>query len=196
MVNSVVDYQFHITFDNFETTKKQDFINLCLNSNVKPVMIVLPKGDYINQPMFTKLVSYDSFLAAKENVQETINTFTSAGYKLMRVKAEISPEHAETFQIPQPDFEPYLEWHCKVIVNDLDAVEGLCREFGGHLSRNTLDEAGKEWFVTVRQYEKAVFDKSVDILLNELNSKGIKIIKQKFEYCVFDSKLELDRGWA
>jgi len=189
-----VDYQFHITFDNFAITKKQDFINLCLKENVKPVIIVLPKGDYINQPMFTKLVSHNHFDTAMDDVQETIDAFKD--YKLMRVKAEISPEHAETFQIPQSGFEPYFEWHCKVIVEDLVLVESICQKFGGHLSRNTLDEAGKERFVTVRLKEKAVFDKNVEVLLNELNNKGIKIIKQKFEYCVFDSKLELDRGWT
>jgi len=192
----LVDYQFHITFDNFSTEKKQDFINLCLGENVKPVMIVLPKGDYVNQPMFTKLGAYDSFTIALDDVQETINAFTKADYKLMRVKAEISPEHAESFKIPQPDFKPYLEWHCKVIVDDIDVVESLCREFGGHLSRNTLDEAGRERFVTVRLYDKVEFDKNVEVLLNELNKKEIKIIKEKFEYCVYDSKLELDRGWA
>jgi len=193
---TTIEFQFHITFDNFSTDKKQDFINLCNSENVKPVMIVLPKGDYVNQPMFTKLVSYDNFAAADNEVQKTIEVFTAAGYKLMRKKAEIPPEHAESFPIPQPGFEPYLEWHCKVIVHDMDVVEGLCSELGGHLSRNTLDEAGKERFVTIRQYDKAVFDESVPPLLNALNQKGIPIVKQKFEYCVFDSKLELDRGWA
>jgi len=114
----------------------------------------------------------------------------------MRRKAEIPQEHAESFPIPQAGFEPYFEWHCKVIVHDIEVVETLCHELSGHLSRNTLDDAGKERFVTVRQYDKAVFDKCVEPLLNALIQKEIPIVKQKFEYCVFDSRLELDKGWA
>jgi len=77
-----IEFQFHITFDNFSTDKKQDFINLCERENVKPVMIVLPKGDYVNQPMFTKLVSQETFAAADNEVQKQLTYLPRRGTSL------------------------------------------------------------------------------------------------------------------
>ena len=193
-----MEFQFHVTFENFDLDKDKCFIKLCLNESVKPLLIVLPKGNYVNQPMFTKLVTHSELENALSEAKQTINLFQSERYKLARVKAEIPPENAGKIEIAS-DFAPYYEWHCKICLpnaKEESVVSKLCFELGEHLSRNFLDKDKGEKFVTVRDNDKIQFNKKVQNLYENLLKCSIEIEKQKFEYCIFDTNLELDSGWT
>ena len=192
-------FQFHVTIQDLPKEKKEDFISLCIKNQVKPLLIVLPEGDYLKQPMFTKLIKSTSFKTALFWVEQTIEHFETAGFSIARIKAEVFSHDSNLFQsMDYKNFQPYYEWHCKVKIENEEETEQLCKKYNAHLSANSLEEDGKTKYITIREYNsEELFYKAVNQFYEILLEKNIvTIIKQKFEYCIYDSRLELDKGWA
>lgn len=185
-------FQFHITVGSLRNEAEiHNFSSLCATENVKPLLIVLEKGDYIHQPMFTKVIEAPDFSIAQQQINQVIDTFVKNGFSIVRVKAEI-PAEDYVFQPPVGDFTPYFEWHCKVLLTE--AVKPVCLQHQAHLSLNSLDETR---FVTIREYgSKELFDSRTKACLESLTEKAVPVLKEKFEYCIYDSKTDLDKGWA
>lgn len=181
-------FQFHITTDLIE--QKQPFLQLCAEKNVKPVLIELEKGDYIKQPMFTQLVETENFSQALGQVQHTIKAFERAGFVIRRVKVEINPDENQDYLAEQN----YYEWHCKVKPNQMLQLKTLCEQHHAHLSLNTLYSG--ERFITIRHTQKTTFYQWVQQMQTVLKQIGQPVIKEKFEYCIYDNFIELDKGWV
>ena len=193
---SEILFQFHITTCVLSETQKIRYQEICKQYAVKPVFIILPKGQYIQQPMFTALIYGKYFDEAYQKSQYITDAFEKAGFPAKRVKAEVFAENADLASIPDDScFKPYFEWHCKVEADNLDLIKNLSRKFEGHVSENTLETGTK--FITIREYGcKELFYSKASQLSQALKQNNIPIIKEKFEYCIYDSRLELDQGWA
>lgn len=194
-----ITFQFHITIHDLAKEKKEDFLVLCAKEQVKPLLIVLPEGNYLKQPMFTKLIKSTSFETALSLAEQTAKNFEKSGFSVARIKAEVFSQESNLFQSMNfQNFQPYYEWHCKVKIEKEEETEQLCKKYSAHLSANSLEEDGKTKYITIREYNsETLFYEAVECFHQILLEKKIvTILKQKFEYCIYDSRLELDKGWA
>lgn len=192
-----LEFQFHITVSDFSLDRKPDFIKLCESLGVWPLVIELPKGDYTKQPMYTQIVSADSLDDARLAAAKNIEIFRENGFEIAREKAEARPEDTAHFTRFAKGFTPYYEWHCKVIAEPFDFVKKLVTENNGHLSENSLDDDRRQRYITVRVYgDRKEFSSQVNRMRVLLAKNAIPIVRQVSEYCVFDSRLALDGGWA
>ncbi|MBQ9874980.1 MAG: hypothetical protein IJM30_11015 [Thermoguttaceae bacterium] len=183
-------FQFHVTLVDLPVERKERFLELCQIEGVKPVLIELEKGEHIRQPMFTRNLDAERLDAALAEVQKTSDKFVAAGFEISRVKAEIDPRQNADYLSD----ERYYEWHCLVRYQDEEELKALCREREAHLSRNALNPGEK--FVSIRFYDKDAFYQAVEKTEDALKLGRFEIVKEKFEYSVYDSRLELDKGWA
>lgn len=192
-----MEFEYHITVNDLTLEEKDAFVKFCQKEQVKPLMIVLDKGNYIHQPMFTGVITSDSFEEANVEIDRMIAKFQEYGYTIMRKKVETTPEHEQFFHHPVTmNFQPYYEWHGKVEVDHVDQVRKWCAKYGGHLSRNSLNPNGRIRFVTVREYEsKEKFYERVHKIHEVLKANKIEFLKEQYELCIYDSKVELDSGW-
>ncbi|MBW5467859.1 hypothetical protein GPJ61_08310 [Brevibacillus formosus] len=192
-----MEFEFHVTFNDLQFDEKEAFIDICKAEQVKPVMIVLDQGNYINQPMITGVITRADFQEANKEMEKIAATFQNNGFTIVRKKVEISPKEETYFYQPiLKNSKPYFEWHGKVQVDDVAALRNLCEDHGGHISRNSLNANGKVRFITVREYEspKQFYDR-VEMIHTILQANQIGLIKEQYELCIYDSREELDSGW-
>lgn len=187
-------FQFHVTTSTLLETQKDVYVSICQKCNVKPVFILLPKGKYIHQPMFTVLIQAPNFSKAYHEIEEILKEFSR--FPPIRIKAEVDAKNAYFFpDMATAQWNPYFEWHCKIQFLNPIVTESLAGRHQAHLSENCLEEGKK--FLTIRYYgSKEQFLEKTAQLSKALQENNIPIIKEKFEFCIYDSKLELDNGWA
>lgn len=192
-----MDFEIHITVKDLKMEEKESFVEFCKSEGLKPVMIVLDKGNYINQPMITAPIKCSDFDEAKKEVEKMANKLRNEGFIVVRKKMEVSPKEESYFHTPViENSKPYFEWHGKVQVNDVDRLKSLCEGHGGHISRNSLKTDGTLRFVTVRNYEGSKeFYEQVENIHHILKENEIELLKQEYELCIYDNKEELDSGW-
>lgn len=185
-----MEFQIHITVKPLFDDWKNSFLNLCDKVNVKPVLIKLPNGKYPEQTMFTYLVKEDLLDKAKDKVNKICEFFIENKFEVIRKKIEISPEENYNY-ISECN---YYEWHCKVVDTNLEHFQNICKDLNAYVSKNNL-ESGQR-FITIRGYNREEFYKNTDKVRFVLLENSIIIVKEKFEYCIYDSLLELDDGWV
>jgi hypothetical protein len=192
-----MEFEYHVTMSDLKQDEKETFINICNEENVKPVLIVLDQGEYINQPMITGIVHSADYEEVKNVIEEVVAKFRDNEFRVVRTKVEI-PAKEETY-FDQPllaQSKPYFEWHGKVYVDDVVRLKQLCADSGGHISWNSLNANGKIRFVTVREYNSSEkFYSRVEKIHYILQQNKIELLKQQYELCIYDSREELDRGW-
>lgn len=192
-----MDFEIHITVNDLKIEEKESFIEFCKSEGVKPVMIVLDKGNHINQPMITTVIKRKDFQEAHKEVERLVTNFKNNGFTVVRKKVEISPKETTYFHQPiVKNSTPYFEWHGKVEVDDVPMLKTLCAGHGGHISRNSLKADGRLRFITVREYKGSEpFYERVEHIHRILDENGIELLKEEFELCIYDSREELDSGW-
>lgn len=192
-----MEFEYHLTVNDLNLEEKEAFIHVCNIEGVKPVIIVLDHGNYINQPMVTGLIERENFQAARQEIDRVAAQFEHSGFTIVRTKVEIPPVNEQYFTQPvAAGGTPYYEWHGKVHTDDLAGLKQLCEADGGHISRNSLNANGKIRFVTVRDYEsRPVFMERVNRIKTILQTHGIEMLKEQYELCIYDSREELDSGW-
>lgn len=192
-----MEFEYHVTISDLKQDEKDTFINICNEENVKPVLIVLDQGEYINQPMITGIVHSTDYEEVKKGIEEIAAKFRDNGFMVVRTKVEIPAKEETYFDKPMLEqSKPYFEWHGKVYVDDVGRLRQLFAGSGGHISRNSLNANGKVRFVTVREYESAEhFYRKVGEIHDILQMNKIELLKQQYELCIYDSREELDRGW-
>ncbi|MDN8588353.1 hypothetical protein B2I21_24970 [Chryseobacterium mucoviscidosis] len=192
-----MEFEYHVTMSDLKQNEKETFINICNKENVKPVLIVLDQGEYINQPMITGIVYSADYEEVKNVIEEVVAKFRDNELTVVRTKVEIPAKEETYFDQPMlAQSTPYFEWHGKVYVDDVVRLKQLCADSGGHISRNSLNANGKIRFVTVREYNSSEkFYSRVEKIHNILQQNKIELLKQQYELCIYDSREELDRGW-
>jgi hypothetical protein len=192
-----MEFEYHITMSDLKKNEQENFINLCNEVKLKPVLIVLDQGEYIHQPMITGIVHSTNYDEVKNVIEEVGAKFRDNGFTVVRTKVEIPAKEEAYFDQPMlAQSKPYFEWHGKVYVDDVVRLKQLCADSGGHISRNSLNANGKIRFVTVREYNSSEkFYSRVEKIHNILQQNKIELLKQQYELCIYDSQEELDRGW-
>jgi hypothetical protein len=183
------------------------FQDWCLIHKCKCVRIILARGEHVDQPMATWRRSQASLTAVLAEARVMATELQKAAFPVVRVKVEADTRNQD---VPQFDEEAsghaasnYFEHHVKLL-RDLtapcDRLLQVCVEQHAHLSRNSwreFSQGKEERFVTSRDYRvgNESSRRRLRQLLDSLNELDEQVIDVESEYCVYDSNLDLDRGW-
>ena len=221
--NDKFEFQAHITVEKLENIA--DYIKLCEKYNVKPVLIKLAKGNFVNQPMYTQHIVAENFDNALLEVDKVKNIFVDNGFNIVRTKIEINAASViDYFQIDVDKWQntqyrescidkikdSYFEVHVKVKYNNIDLLKEIAIKNNLYLSQN--DREPNIRFLSVRKnlIDALNIDNETDFNIkqfylheknfsrafeSDLKAANMEIIKEKFECCIYDSNKNLDLKW-
>ena len=217
-------FQAHITIE--ELNNIVDYVKLCEKYNVKPVLIKLAKGNFVNQPMYTQQIIAKNLDNALFEVERVKDIFTANGFHIIRTKIEINAESVvDYFQIDVDKWQntqyrescidkikdSYFEVHIKVKYNNIDLLKEIAIKNNLYLSQN--DREPNIRFLSVRKnlIDALNIDNETDFNIkqfylheknfsrafeSDLKAANMEIIKEKFECCIYDSNKNLDLKWG
>jgi hypothetical protein len=201
------EFEVHVTARLTDQGGWERFHGWCTLHQFKSVHIVLARGEHADQPMATWWRSRTRLTPVLAEAQLIAAELQSSGFPVVRVKVEAGLLNED---VPQSDEDAgdhaasnYFEHHVKLLrerTASSDRLLHVCEDQQVHLSRNAWRDRGQEHeerFVTLRSYRvgKASTDRRLRKLLNALNEIGEQVIEVESEYSVYDSNLDLDRGW-
>lgn len=192
-------FEIHITTSALSEDEIPKFIEFSQSIDAKPIVIELPVGEQAQQPMISKVYKNISKEELHAKIGELKEKFEQENFEITRVKIEVPLNSMEEGKAAFPDFKGrYFEWHGKVMFDDLEALKMFAKKYDHvHLSKNNLKGASNNRFLTIRNYHKLeYFTNQVESIKRELRGGDFKLIKEEFEYCVFDSNKKVDRGWS
>lgn len=196
MFGSEIPFELHITIEGLPVKEVDDFTSFCNDREAKPLLIELASGEYINQPMFNKVIHVSELDEALQTASEFSDQLIARNWKVQRLKIEIPAYHAGEWKMIGEQFEPYFEWHGKIQGHPTPALHALCLEHRAHLSLNALKKAENYRFITLREYgSRLQFEQRVKNIAARLTESGWPLIKEVSEYCVYDNNVYLDKGW-
>jgi len=95
----------------------------------------------------------------------------------------------------------YFEFHFKVETKtneQWNLVSEICAKYGSHLFFNPYSKTGTMLpVVTLRRYDvsKSSAKEELEKLQKELKDAGFELSSTEQEYSIWDSRVEMDRGW-
>lgn len=201
------EFEVHLTVGISGSGGGERFQDWCTAHKCKYVQIILARGEHVEQPMATWRRSHADFTTVLAEARLIAADLQNAAFPVVRVKVE-----ADTFNrdVPELDEEAaghaatnYFEHHIKLLRDrtaPADRLLRFCFDHGVHLSRNARRDLGhgkEERFVTARDYHigSASSRRRLQRLLDSLDELGEQVIDVESEYCIYDSNLDLDRGW-
>lgn len=198
-------YETHITLATVDDSVLKRVQDWAETHNLKWTHIVLDGGESPSQPM----VTFWGTGTSKDQLERSarfVNELEQLGAEVVRVKTEAAIENddvpaaeAENDSSPQR----YFEHHIKLLLAegaDLDQLRTLVEPHAARLSRNARrvrQDDHEERFVTQRLFGtiKQVAQQRLRDLLALLQRNEYEILEIEEEYVVFDSNLDLDKGW-
>lgn len=197
MIAEAIPFEIHVTMAEFDLSRREAFEEICTQHAAKPLFIELSRGQFQNQPMFSKVIWTKDMHEAIRLSEEFGLLFGRAGFLPKRLKIEVPLEHAQQFLANGCDApDRYYEWHGKVAYERVESLLKLCDRHRVHVSLNALKNDPHLRFITLREPGAEVLFKSrVGRLIAELQEEGRMVSKQHFEYCIFDTNAQLDSGW-
>jgi len=194
---STIPFEIHITVANLPVHEQERFIQFCQQHDTKPLLIELAKGDFMQQPMLTKVIyttTLNSTLQAANNYAVLLN---QSGFIINRLKIEIPADCAILYEeSTKSSFSKYYEWHGKINYTEAKKLLTLCEAHKVHLSVNALKNGNGTRFITLREFgDETTFITRIANLTNALKKGGWELIKQQAEYCIYDTNCLLDNGW-
>jgi len=194
-------YETHLTLAASEAACLDEIGAWALSTGYKWTRILLDQGDSPDQPMLT-FRGRESVHQQRAFAQTLIPEIVRRGGQLVRIKIEAEIQNTE---VPRDACraETYFEHHVKVLLPEGSDLMELSRRIGSipaRLSRNARRcraDGSREQFITQRVFQAGLADaqRQLDRLLDVLNEAGDAILEIEQEYVVFDSNLDLDRGW-
>jgi len=199
-------FEIHITVKYSTGLDQNHFKQICQNNEVKPVLIELPVGQNPTQ-MMTASFHNGRLVEAHKKAFLLSHVFIKAGYDIQRTKIEAM---CSTSGVPLTDEDAnlkmskanYFEFHLKLelTTQQLPSLEKICKSHNAHLSKNafkTNNDGNQERFVTLRMYGvgKDTALKKLGACELELQQSGFNITTKQREFSVYDSNVQLDKGW-
>lgn len=196
MFASKIPFELHLTTGLLPVKEVDDFTSFCDDHKAKPLLIELARGEYINQPMFNKIIYVSTFEEALQMATEYSEQLMARNWKVQRLKIEIPASHADHWRAGDYQFEPYFEWHGKIQGEPTPELQSICLQHRAHLSLNALKKAENYRFITLRENGSGeVFEQRIKNIAVSLIESGWPLIKEVSEYCVYDNNVYLDKGW-
>lgn len=197
-------FEAHVTV-RCEPERAADFAALCDRLAVKHLVIELPAGEVVTQPM-TATVHRGELREVQAEVHELARALVAAGYEVVRTKLEALPRNRD---IPEDDAaaaaEPgrYFEYHLKLVIPadvGLAPIVACAADHQARLSRNARRvraDGSHERYLTLRLpgLGRVSADARFAALEAAVATLPVTITRRVREYTVYDSNLALDRGW-
>lgn len=200
------ELETHLTVFLEETRNIEQLQELARVYNLKCLHIILERGETISQPMLTWRAQGE-LTSQIEKARHLKDIISAAGFPVVRIKIEAAPQNKD---VPQSKNElrkqfdgRYFESHIRILLDSREnnrALNEIAERHSAHLSRNALKESQngfEERFVTQRNWRVGYSESNQKLirLLNEIKDSGYKVIDVEEKFVVFDSNLEIDRGW-
>jgi hypothetical protein len=213
---TLISFELHLTTFELAHDRVEAFIDACRSLAAKPLLIELARGAQQSQPMLSKILTANSVAEAHDQAGQLAQGMSRLGFTTQRLKLEVS--YHDFARLQNADLH-YFEWHARVQLQRHNALEALCEKHRAHLSRNAISEyphslslekteqispsnsrrkqrpSVSTRFVTLRRNSHQEFAQAKSDLSQALRAGLWRIDKEVSEVCVYDSKLELDRGW-
>jgi hypothetical protein len=197
-------FEIHLTAA-LNVAELESFTQFCHLQSWKPLHIVLERGATVSQPMAT-IHGKGCEADAVSQMKRSAETFSRGGFKLVRTKIEFNitaPRVPETLPGDAIECGRYFEHHLKLrlpLGGPTAELIAMAQLHSAHWSRNALKQFGDGYeyrFLTLRHFEesKAVSIARCEALMSGVALHDVEIVKRESEYCVFDSKCDLDAGW-
>jgi hypothetical protein len=191
-----IPFELHITIDNLLHAELDGFLRFCNRHEAKPLLIELSRGDFIHQPMFNKVVFFETLEDALKEATAISLALNAGKFNVKRLKIEVPSDYSALQNEFKSNYQPYFEWHGKVDCHQSDVLLELCLQHQVHLSVNALKKEANTRFVTLREFgNKTVFEQRIKNVIDALRAGGWPVIKQQSEFCVYDNNVFLDNGW-
>ncbi|RFS17858.1 hypothetical protein [Emticicia sp. C21] len=196
MSDKIIPFEIHITVEIFSLSQQNDFVLFCKLNEAKPLLIELSRGEFVSQPMLSKIIESNDFAIILSAANQLSQLLTTNHFIVRRLKIEVPADEAALFSDFSTSFEKYFEWHGKVSYTAIEKLEEICEAHQVHLSRNALKNENEFRFITLREYgTKATFEDRIKQLSISLKKENRIIYKPQSEYCIFDNHQYLDNGW-
>jgi hypothetical protein len=196
MPEVAIPFEIHLTTDAMWLGRQDDFLTFCTVNEAKPLIIELSKGDFIHQPMLSKIIYADAVVDVLVFTNKLSNALNTDSFFVKRLKIEVPSQYSGRFDDFNTGFKKYFEWHCKISYTNTSALQLVCDKHNAHLSVNSLKTGDNTRFITLREFgSKAGFKNRIAALLQALELGDWTIIKQESEYCIYDNNIFLDNGW-
>lgn len=194
-------FELHLTVDSLTTDQLPNFERVCQTLGGQAVLIQLPVGEHTQQPMFTMTKMAESLAEVLAFIDNLKPQFLAKNFAIIRTKFEIPATQADDFLQQNPTTNGYFEWHGKVDfvrLENLAKLEILAKSFHAHLSKNVLKNSLNQRFLTIRhslENQQLFYRQVYDISEKISQHSEFSLLKSQQEYCVFDDKISLDKGW-
>lgn len=190
-------FEVHITVNAIEQQDIPDFVEFCQTIEAKPIIIELEKGIIAQQPMISKVYRNIEKHTLKNELIDLLQDFKTSIYAVNRVKVEVPLFFIKEGLLEFPSYKgQYFEWHGKVKYEDLETLKQKIKYLDVHLSRNSLKGQSNLRFLTKRTFwSKDHFINNVTETKDALARNEIELVKEEYEYCIYDSNKSIDKGW-
>lgn len=194
---AAIPFEIHITVGELSALQSTSFREICREENGKPLFMELSRGEFQQQPMFSKVIQEKDLAAAVRLSEHYTSKLRQAGFVPKRLKIEVPFDSMVLFDEGIAVSEKrYYEWHGKVSYERVEQLLKLCEAHNVHVSHNALKDEQNLRFITLREYGAAdEFERRVKALNETLQEEGWVVSKQHFEYCLLDTNISLDKGW-
>ncbi len=191
-------FEIHITTTELDETLIEEFVAFCATIEAKPIVIELPVGQQMQQPMISKVVKLEDPQEIHPIIAELESAFVAAGFPVERVKVEVPLPHEKEGRTAFPNFRGgYYEWHGKVKVSFFENLKRLLQYPSAHLSSNSLKGQQYSRLITLRETSSAlIFKNKIESLTKKLTAHDYPLLKAEAEYCCYDSNKNIDQGWS
>lgn len=188
--------EIHITTQPLNPAELEKFLAFCKENNFKPILIELDQGDTMQQPMISKAVEVENEHRLNSVIYQLERLFYDAGFKVLRLKKEIPLDFYDTGKWYHTGSNKYFEYHAKLKFPNENDLLSLKQLPWVHISRNALKGEPDRRFVTYRHYgTKDEFLELTAGFKREFEARNLLVIKEEFEYCIYDSAEKIDNGW-
>lgn len=189
--------EVHLTTHGLSKKGIVEFVEFCTRNEYKPIIIELNEGDIQQQPMISKVIDSCIPIEIHNKIKEIEQTFLANNFPILRTKVEVPINLSYLSKSIFPDYKgQYGEWHAKIKLNNIEELEELKNDKRFKVSNSSLRGEKLRRFITYRHYTHLdQFESYVANIRNSIKFKGYEIVKEEFEYCIFDSNKLIDKGW-
>lgn len=189
-------FEVHITINSILNSDLDQFKLFCQKIEAKPILIELPQGEVTQQAMISKVYG-STTIDIKKEIENLEIEFSKSNYEIIRTKVEVPLDFINKGRAAFPNYHgQYYEWHGKVEFDDMETLKKSLKSYDAHLSNSSLKNQLNRRFVTIRGYHnERFFLNKVDVVKKALKRNNIKMIKDEYEYCIYDSNKTVDNGW-
>lgn len=178
-------FEIHITVRCLDDDTLERFKTTCERINAKCISIGL---NNTKQVMTSKTI-YETQFNMDKITNHDINQIKQDGFDIQRIKIECEPKLIHDTNLPWSYYEIHVPCDLDIELFDLSTLQR-----SWHLSKNLFKPDTR--MITCRETNESLI-KQIDEDI--MHIKSLSLVKPNFkhhyEYAIYDSNINLDKGW-